>query len=149
MRSRRGMRLGRLLRLLWTVLLLARCWPLPAQQVEATSPEPSPPSLTVPLQTCLDELDKQLQTDKAELERQNSEWTQRTLKLSSDFAEQLRVAVNQAAAEAVKPLVIELAGVRTESKVYQSRVMRWQVATGVSIGVAIGFAALAVWLAVR
>lgn len=91
------------LRLLWPVLLLLMFSPLPVRPAEVTSPESSPPSATVPLQTCLDELTR--------LEQKSIEQVTR---LESDFAERLRLAVTVAAAEAVKPLLVELSGVTAE-----------------------------------
>jgi len=116
------------LRLLWPVLLLLMFSPLPVRPAEVTSPESSPPSATVPLQTCLDELMR--------LEQKSIEQVTR---LESDFAERLRLAVTVAAAEAVKPVLVELAGVTAERDAYRRVVLRWQIA---AVGVGVGAAAL-------
>ena len=91
-------------RLLFLIpFLMLTCSPVPAQSPEPTSPESSSESLTVPLQTCLDELTALEQSCQEKLKQ-----------LASDYEEQLRRAVERAAAEAARPLLIEIAGLRAE-----------------------------------
>jgi hypothetical protein len=74
------------------------------------------------------------ETAQAELKRQESEWQARLTTLETDFAERLRAAVQQAAAEAVRPVLLELARVERQRQVWRA------VGIGATVGVAGMFA---------
>jgi len=111
---------------IWPVLLLATCSPLPAEQLVPISPEPSSVEPMLPLRICEEELTKLEQKSIAQLTQQES-----------DFAARLRVAVTEAAADAARPLLVELAGVRAERDAWarQVRAARWIGVCGFGFGV--------------
>lgn len=96
------------------VCLIGTCSPLPAQQTPLTS-EPM-----VPLRICEEELTLLEQKSLAQV-----------TKLEADFVARLRTAVEGAAADAVRPLLADLAGVRAERDVWKS-----QARNGVVMGIA-------------
>jgi hypothetical protein len=110
--------------LVWIpMLLLLTCSMLPAEQPGQTSPEPSSEQPMVLLSICEEELTK--------LEQKSIE---QVTKLESDFAERLRAAVQQAAADAVRPVLVELARVERQRRVWRA------VGIGATVGAAGMFA---------
>jgi len=103
------------------VCLTLASWTLPAQE------QPSQPQQMVPLQTCLDEL--------TALE---AKCTEQLTQLENDCAERLRQACEQAAADALRPALVELAGVRAERDVYRSVMETERYRKGVWRAVAVG-----------
>lgn len=114
------------------------CWPMLAGGQESTSPAPSSEPLMVPLETCLNELTTLKLVSLRELE-----------KLKTDFALKLYESTQKAAAEAVKAVMVELAGVEAERDAARRVLRQWQVgAVGAGV-VAVLCAALAIVGAVR
>jgi hypothetical protein len=99
-------------------LLLSTCSPLPAQQPAPTSPESSGPVLMVPLATC-----------EAELNALEQKSLEQLRKVETDFAQRLRISVEAAAADAARPLLIELAAERAarEALTKTVRQLQWAV----------------------
>lgn len=120
--------------LVLTLCLIATCSPLPAQN------EPSTPQLMVPLENCEREL---LALDA--LHQQQLE------ELSTDSEKRLAKACEAAAADAVRPLLADIAGLRAERDSWRRIAGRrvFFIVAGVFAGVLAGWTASQVWAAVR
>ena len=105
------------------MLLLLTCSMLPAEQPGQTSPAPSSEQPMVLLSIC-----------EAELTLLEQKSIEQVTRLESDFAERLRAAVQQAAADAVRPVLLELARVERQRQVWRA------VGIGATVGVAGMFA---------
>ena len=142
----RGMRRVLLRLLIWPMILLRTCSPLPAEQPEPTLPAPSIGLPTV------ERLVSLLGSSELYSGSEIADWLVNDL-FPLEVEPAVRVAfrqvAEQAGAEAVKPVLVELAGVTAERDAYRRVVLRWQIVAGVSCGVTIGFAVLAIWLAAR
>lgn len=125
-----------LLRLgIWPMILLATCSPLPAEPAEATSPAVSERPLMVPLSLCEEQLTL--------LEQQSLEQLKR---LENDCAKRLREAVQKAAADTARPLLVALAGASAERDEERLWKGRWRAIALGSGAVALGMAGLVVLL---
>lgn len=102
-------------------LATATCSPLPAQEAQSSQP------LMVPLSLCEEQLTLLEQTAQQELAQQESEWQARLTRLASDYEQRLRRAVEAAAADTARPLMVELAGVRAERDSWKAAVVNARV----------------------
>lgn len=102
----------------WMPCLMMLFLPMLAGAQESTSPAPSSAPLMVPLETALEELT----TLKLECLRQLD-------KQKSDSELRLYEATQRAAAEAVKAVMVELAGVEAERDSARRVLRKWQVGT--------------------
>jgi len=100
------------------ICLMLTCWPMLASGQEQTSPVKSKESLMIPLETALEELT----TLKLECLRQLD-------KQKSDSDLRLYEATQKAASEAVKAVMVELAGVEAERDAARRVLRAWQVGT--------------------
>jgi hypothetical protein len=91
--------------MLWLVSLLGTCWLLPASAPESTSPEPSLLRLTE------GEIVSMFEPDQPYSAR---ELAYVVLELQVEARAEIRATSEQAAAEAVRPVLVELAGARAE-----------------------------------
>jgi len=110
-------RQGRRRLLACATCLLLMCSPLLAEQPAPTSQAPSDGSQMVPLETCLSELTKLEQTAREQVAELTKRYDERLTRLATDYETRLREAVVQAAAEAAKPLLAELAAAKAERDV--------------------------------
>lgn len=97
--------------------LIGTCSPLPAQEPQSSQP------LMVPLSLCEEQLTLLEQKAQQELTQLDSEWQSRLLRLESDCYQELRKAVEKAAADTARPLLVELAGVREERDSWKESVV--------------------------
>ena len=105
-------------RLAWVACLMLMCFPMPANGVESTSPAPSSGPLMIPLETALQELTTLKLECLKQLDAQKSD---------SDL--RLYEATQRAAAEAVRAVMVELAGVTAERDAARRSLRGWQIGT--------------------
>ena len=117
--------------MLWLVCLLGTCWPLPASAPDPTSPEPSLLRLTE------GEIVSMFEPDQPYSAR---ELAYVVLELQAEARAEIRTTSEQAAADAVVPVLVQLAGARAERDEARAR-LRAARAGGLfagAVGVVVG-----------
>ena len=114
---------------IWTVCLLLMFWIAQAWSQEPTSMEPSSELQMVPLESCLRELMQLEKTAQQQLTQLDQQWQERLTRLASDYEARLRDVAVEAAAEAARPLLVELAGTRAERDAIRAELDRYRTRT--------------------
>lgn len=119
------------------ICLLVTCWTAPALQLARISEEPSSGSPLMPRSECERLLSELEETAIEAVTQLETEYDERLQKLGDEHEAILRQATEKAAAEAVKPLLVELAGSRAEVQALRVSRLRTGVIAG-AIGLVVG-----------